>query len=280
MPLPTLLVKNGAGADVTVSTPASGRQAATDSQAVVLSAEDLAALGVPAEAPPVDDTAPAGLNGRLQRLAQRLTAMLARLPAAIGIRSASDSLSVVLAQDHAALPLPVGAATAAAQAAQAATLTSIDGRLAGSLAVTGSFFQATQPVSAASLPLPSGAATSAAQATTNATLSAIDGKLPAAVIPGLLPVDTLATVGLARQLAAGSASANTALTASARRISIFARLADVRYAIGTGAQTAHSSSHYIAVGERLDLDIPASAQIAVIRAGSVDGVLEVSELGA
>jgi hypothetical protein len=94
----------------------------------------------------------------------------------------------------------------------------------------------------------------------------------------LVPVDTLAAVGVARQLAAGAATANTALTATARRISIHARLADIRYAIGTGAQTASATSHYIAMGERLDLDVPASAQIAVIRAGTTDAVLEVSEL--
>lgn len=104
------------------------------------------------------------------------------------------------------------------------------------------------------------------------------GRVPAAVTPGLLPVDTLGTVGVARQLAAGATSANTALTTTARRISICATGAAIRYAIGTGAQTASSTSHYIASGERLDLAVPASAQIAVIRAGSTDGVLEVTEL--
>lgn len=42
-----------------------------------------------------------------------------------------------------------------------------------SLAVTGTFWQATQPVSAASLPLPTGAATAANQSTANTALSAI-----------------------------------------------------------------------------------------------------------
>ncbi len=103
-------------------------------------------------------------------------------------------------------------------------------------------------------------------------------RIPAAAIPGLVPVDTLAAVGVARQLAAGAASANTALTTTCRRVSIHARLAEIRYAIGTGAQTASATSHYIATGERLDLDVPASAQIAVIRGGATDGILEVSEL--
>lgn len=45
-----------------------------------------------------------------------------------------------------------------------------------SLPVTGAFFQATQPISAASLPLPSGAATSALQTTMGTTLTSLDGK--------------------------------------------------------------------------------------------------------
>lgn len=48
--------------------------------------------------------------------------------------------------------------------------------VSGSVAVTGTFWQATQPVSAASLPLPSGAAT-------EATLSAASAKLPATLGP-------------------------------------------------------------------------------------------------
>ncbi|MEI6419730.1 MAG: hypothetical protein WCO82_11730 [Sphingomonadales bacterium] len=44
MPLPTLAVKTGGGGDATINVPNSGRQAANDSQAVVLSTEDLAVL--------------------------------------------------------------------------------------------------------------------------------------------------------------------------------------------------------------------------------------------
>jgi hypothetical protein len=103
-------------------------------------------------------------------------------------------------------------------------------------------------------------------------------RIPTQVTPSLFPVDTLAAVGVARQLASGATSVNTALTTTCRRISIHARIADIRYAIGTGTQTASSTSHYIAMGERLDLNVPASAQIAVIRSGTTDAVLEVSEL--
>lgn len=96
---------------------------------------------------------------------------------------------------------------------------------------------------------------------------------------GRLSVEPLGIPGVARQLAAGAASANTALTAGVGRISIYARGADIRYAVGSAAQTANAStSHFIAAGERLDIDVPASPNIAVIRAGTVDGVLELTEL--
>ena len=91
-------------------------------------------------------------------------------------------------------------------------------------------------------------------------------------------VNTLALPTVARQLAAGAASANTALTASCRGVSMHAREADIRYAVGTGPQIASATSHFIRQDERLDIDVPASAQIAVIRAGSTDGTLELSEL--
>ena len=70
--------------------------------------------------------------------------------------------------------------------------------VSGTVAVSGTFWQATQPVSAASLPLPSGASTSAAQTTGNTSLSSIDGKITAC--------NTGAVV-----LAAGSAAVGTVL---------------------------------------------------------------------
>lgn len=123
-----------------------------------------------------------------------------------------------------AVPVSVaGVATAANQATEIASLASVDGKLpalvggrvpvvlpagGGGLtdtelraaavpvslasvpthAVTGSFWQATQPVSAASLPLPAGASTSAAQGTGNTSLGNIDTKTPA-LVSGRVPVD-------------------------------------------------------------------------------------------
>ena len=84
--------------------------------------------------------------------------------------------------------------------------------------------------------------------------------------------------GVARQLAAGSSSANTALTSTCERISILAVTADIRYLIGTSAQTANAgTSRFIKTGERIELDVPLGANIGVIRDASTDGVLEVTE---
>lgn len=91
-------------------------------------------------------------------------------------------------------------------------------------------------------------------------------------------VEPLGQPGVARQLAAGSASANTVLTSSVGRISIHARGGNIRYSIGSSSQTASGTSHYIASGERLDIRLPDTPNIAVIRADSTDCTLEVSEL--
>ncbi len=89
----------------------------------------------------------------------------------------------------------------------------------------------------------------------------------------------LRLTSVARQLAAGAASSNTALTSTCQAITIRAVGADIRYQIGTETQTASAStSHFIASAERLDLAVPLGANIAVIRAAAADGTLEVSEL--
>ena len=91
-------------------------------------------------------------------------------------------------------------------------------------------------------------------------------------------VEPLGKPGLARQLAAGSTTSNTALTAGVFRISMRAVGADIRFSIGDSAQTATASSHFIANGERLDFAVPNTANIAVLRNGTTDGTLEVTEL--
>jgi hypothetical protein len=96
-----------------------------------------------------------------------------------------------------------------------------------------------------------------------------------------LPVCPLGVPTVARQLAATSTSASTALTATTTQVSIRARNCDIRYVVGIGTQTASSTtSHFIANGERLDIAVPLGASIGVIResAATVDGTLALSEL--
>ena len=96
------------------------------------------------ETAPATDTASSGLNGRLQRIAQRMTSLIALLPGSLGQKAKAASLAVTLASDQDALPV-TGTFWQTTQP------------------VSGTFWQATQPVSAASLPLPTGAATAAKQ---------------------------------------------------------------------------------------------------------------------
>lgn len=96
-----------------------------------------------------------------------------------------------------------------------------------------------------------------------------------------VPVETIKQPLVARQLAAaaaGGANLNTALTTTCRRISIYARGADIRYAIGSAAQTAGPTTHFIAAGERLDLAVPATPNLAILGDTVTTGTLEVSEL--
>ena len=100
-----------------------------------------------------------------------------------------------------------------------------------------------------------------------ATLSSIESKIPSSRQPSL-----------ARQLAAGATSANTALTVTAREVTMRAVGADIRYEVGSTGQTASATSHFIAQNERLRIAVPSTPNIAVIRNASTDGTLELSEL--
>lgn len=77
-------VKLNGGVDG-VSTPIeAGRQADAVSLPVALSTENVALVGGLTETAPASDTASSGLNGRLQRVAQRISSLIALIPAALG----------------------------------------------------------------------------------------------------------------------------------------------------------------------------------------------------
>jgi hypothetical protein len=112
----TIDVKNAAGATQTIQQPnANGRASAANSRPIVLSTEDaakvpslgqaLAAASVPVvwtaaeeaqigavtETAPASDTASSGLNGRLQRVCQNITSLIAALAAGISVRFSARS---------------------------------------------------------------------------------------------------------------------------------------------------------------------------------------------
>jgi hypothetical protein len=61
------------------------------------STADNALVGAVTETAPANDTASSGLNGRLQRIAQRITSLIALVPASLGAKAAGASLSVTQA---------------------------------------------------------------------------------------------------------------------------------------------------------------------------------------
>lgn len=117
-----------------------------------------ALFGPLTETAPTTDTASSGQNGRLQRISQRITALIAQFPAALGIQPVAGSLSTAPASgatwpvSAATLPLPAGAASSANQttantslASVATNTANIPTPVAGRTPVDGS--GVTQPVS-------------------------------------------------------------------------------------------------------------------------------------
>ena len=62
-------------------------------------------IGVVTETAPATDTASSGLNGRLQRIAQRLTSLIALFPTTLGQGTMATSLKVVLPSDQSSIPV-------------------------------------------------------------------------------------------------------------------------------------------------------------------------------
>lgn len=90
---------NGLKVDGSSAAPPVG--AALDATIVTTNTE----IGGLTEAAPGTDTASSGLNGRLQRIAQRLTSLIALLPASLGQKTMANSLAVVVASDQSAVPI-------------------------------------------------------------------------------------------------------------------------------------------------------------------------------
>lgn len=72
-------------------------------------------IGAVNESSPASDTASSGLNGRLQRIAQRITSLIALLPASLGQKAMANSFAVAIASDQGSLAVTQTALTASFQ---------------------------------------------------------------------------------------------------------------------------------------------------------------------
>lgn len=89
--------------------------------------ENAVLWGAVDETAPASDTASSGLNGRLQRIAQRLTSLIALVPAALGQTTKAASFSVSVASDD-DLQAKLGIVTETAPASDTAS-SGLNGRL-------------------------------------------------------------------------------------------------------------------------------------------------------
>lgn len=118
--------------NIDIKTPVLGQALAVASIPVVLTATQISTLtppvaitgfglettqtaqstlyGTVTETAPVNDTASSGINGRLQRIAQNITSFISKFPAALGITTKENSLSVAIASDQ-SVPLSDGIKT-------------------------------------------------------------------------------------------------------------------------------------------------------------------------
>lgn len=102
----TIAVLDATGASQTIQTlddlaKGAGTTSAATQRHVV--ASDDGQFGGVTETAPATDTASSGLNGRLQRIAQRITSLIALVPTSLGAKTAVNSFAVTLATDDAAV---------------------------------------------------------------------------------------------------------------------------------------------------------------------------------
>jgi hypothetical protein len=223
-----------------------GGDASAANQLVQITAADLTNtnLGGVTEAAPATDTASSGLNGRLQRIAQRISSLIALLPAALGAGGGLkiDGSGTALPISAAALPLPTGAATEVTLLAQSAKLPASLGikTAVGSLSIAPAS-DASFVVTAAALPLPAGAATAAGLTTINTTLGTpfqAAGALGAsAAIIGTVRIDQTTPGTTNAVVATGSEASGVAVTSKP---------------IGMGGKASSTLPTPVAANQRID----------------------------
>lgn len=98
-----VILPDANGASFTVKTTFANSQHVghqhIDSSVLPTGAASADLQGALLEPAPVTDTGSSGLNGRLQRVAQRLSSLVALLPASLGAKAAASSLSITTSTD-------------------------------------------------------------------------------------------------------------------------------------------------------------------------------------
>lgn len=225
----------------------------------------------------------------------------AKLPV-LGQALASASVPVVLTASQLSTLTPLttvastqsGAWTVTANTGLTQPLTDTQLR-ASAVPVSGTFFQAIQPISATALPLPSGASTSALQTTGNNSLSSIDTKTPvlgqalatssvpvvltAAQLSTLTPLSTVAVTAASLPLPAGAATETTLAALNAKNPALGQALAAASVPVVlTAAQITTLTPPAAITGFALDTSVnsllkPASTLAAVTTLGSITNAL-------
>ncbi|MDO8596419.1 MAG: hypothetical protein Q7R45_07330, partial [Sulfuricaulis sp.] len=110
-----------------VAAGAGASSAATPRVVTASDSPEIALFGAVNETAPATDTASSGANGRLQRIAQRITSLIALVPASLGGKTAAASFAVTTATDDPPLAL-LGAVAETAPATDTAS-SGLNGRL-------------------------------------------------------------------------------------------------------------------------------------------------------
>jgi len=114
---------------------------------------------------------------------------------------------------------------------------------------------------------------SASNPTASRAATAIVAKLSERLL-----VEPLGSInGDGKTVAAGSASANVALTTTTKRVSISAVGADIFISIGGAGVTAATSNNIIFAGTWKDFTCPVNSYVAAKRVGAADGTAYITE---
>jgi hypothetical protein len=267
--LPVQAAYGGAWASPTLTVAASTTGHSNSDTLQIFVDDGLASTAITAAALPLPSgaaTAAAQATGNtsLGSIDGKLPALISgRVPVDIGSASVSIGASVEVSND-AGNPLPVsGSVSISGTTAVSGPLTDAQLR-ATAVPVSGTFWQTTQPVSAAALPLPSGAATAAKQ--------------PALGTAGSASVDVITVQGIASGVAqpvSGTITANagTNLNTSALALEAGGNLAGINTKLPTVSLGAQAPSAAVAMVGANKTTVAGTASIAALNTDLITGTV-------